>query len=334
MDAPYGELPQACVFDAYGTLFDYASAALRCTEILGGRREPLTSLWREKQLQYTWLRSLQNRHADFWQVTGDALDYALETLGLPAALGGKLMEAYRTLDAFPEVPGVLARLKRRGILTAILSNGSPEMLHTAVANAGIGGLLDAVLSVEELPDSGLPGSGERRSVCLVPGPGQQAHLRSGDRRNLLFRADGRQARCKQLDAGIDGGSDWCFPLRYARRVLHLDRRYHRQDRRCGEGPSQCGKCGGDVHCSRRLLPRRRAGDWELECERAKARGDLPVNRRRDAPGRTVVCGHKREWGVRPRGGSDLHFWSAAAVYAGRRAGSADCRILVDAVKRR
>jgi len=149
MDGTYAELPKACVFDAYGTLFDYASAALRCAEILGGRREALTSLWREKQLQYTWLRSLQNRHADFWQVTGDALDYALETLGLPAALRGKLMEAYRTLDAFPEVPGVLARLKRQGIQTAILSNGSPEMLHTAVANAGIAGLLDAVLSVEE-----------------------------------------------------------------------------------------------------------------------------------------------------------------------------------------
>src|SRR5271165_261132 len=102
---------RACVFDAYGTLFDFASAASRATDVPEDKRAALTALWRDKQLQYTWLRSLQSRYADFWQVTGDALDFALETLELPAALRGKLMEAYRTLDAFPEVPGVLARLK-------------------------------------------------------------------------------------------------------------------------------------------------------------------------------------------------------------------------------
>jgi len=145
------ERPKACVFDAYGTLFDYASAAARCTESLGPQRERLSRLWREKQLQYTWLRALQNRHADFWQVTSDALDFALETLELQsAALHAKLMDAYRSLDAFPEVPEVLARLKEGGVKTAILSNGSPEMLKSAVSNAGIAGLLDAVLSVEEV----------------------------------------------------------------------------------------------------------------------------------------------------------------------------------------
>jgi 2-haloacid dehalogenase len=151
MYATNGELPKACVFDAYGTLFDYASAAARCGEILGAKREVLSSLWRDKQLQYTWLRAVQNRHADFWQVTADALDFALETLGLEAAaLHGRLMDAYRTLDAFPEVPEVLERLKMKGIKTAILSNGSPEMLQSAVSNARIGGVLDAVLSVEEV----------------------------------------------------------------------------------------------------------------------------------------------------------------------------------------
>jgi 2-haloacid dehalogenase len=140
---------EACVFDAYGTLFDYASAAARCRDVLGDRLDALNALWREKQLQYTWLRALQGRHADFWQVTGDALDFALETLGLgEAQLRARLMDLYLTLDAFPEVPDVLRRLKAAGLKTAILSNGTPDMLEAAVGNAGIGHLLDAVLSVE------------------------------------------------------------------------------------------------------------------------------------------------------------------------------------------
>ena len=141
---------RACVFDAYGTLFDYASAAARCRDVLGDKFAPLVGLWRDKQLQYTWLRSLQGRHADFRQVTGEALDFALETLGLAdAALRARLMDLYLRLDAFPEVPDMLRRLKETGFATAILSNGSPPMLAAAVENAGIGGLLDAVLSVEE-----------------------------------------------------------------------------------------------------------------------------------------------------------------------------------------
>jgi len=150
MDATNVELPRACVFDAYGTLFDYSSAAARCGEILGAKGASLNRLWRDKQLQYTWLRTLQDKHTDFWQVTADALDFALEALGLDPQLRGTLMEAYRTLDAFPEVPEVLERLKGKGIKTAILSNGSREMLQNAVSNAGIAGLLDAVLSVEEV----------------------------------------------------------------------------------------------------------------------------------------------------------------------------------------
>jgi 2-haloacid dehalogenase len=140
---------KVCVFDAYGTLFDYASAAARCRDVLGDGLHALNALWREKQLQYTWLLGLQGRHADFWQVTGDALDFALETLGLgDGRLRARLMDLYLTLDAFAEVPGTLHRLKAAGVKTAILSNGSPGMLDAAVSNAGIGNLLDAVLSVE------------------------------------------------------------------------------------------------------------------------------------------------------------------------------------------
>src|SRR5262249_1469253 len=97
----------------------------------------------------TWLRGLQGRHADFWQVTGDALDFALETLGLAdPQLRARLMDLYRTLDAFPEVPEMLKRLRAAGLKTAILSNGSPDMLDAAVKRAGIERPLDAVLSVE------------------------------------------------------------------------------------------------------------------------------------------------------------------------------------------
>src|SRR5215472_9549175 len=140
---------RACVFDAYGTLFDYASAAVGCRDVLGERLGPLTVLWRDKQLQYTWLRGLQGRHADFWRVTCDALDFALETLGLDdPQLRARLMDLYRTLDVFPEVPAMLKRLKAARLKTAILSNGSPDMLGAAVGKAGISDLLDAVLSVE------------------------------------------------------------------------------------------------------------------------------------------------------------------------------------------
>ncbi len=149
-DAPLRNI-RACVFDAYGTLFDVAAAASRCRDVLGAKADPLAALWREKQLQYTWLRALQGRHADFWQVTGDALDFALETLAIsPDRLRGRLMDLYLTLDPFPEVPGVLQRLKKAGFVIAILSNGTPKMLRAAVDGAGIRELVDDVLSVEEV----------------------------------------------------------------------------------------------------------------------------------------------------------------------------------------
>jgi 2-haloacid dehalogenase len=148
---------KACVFDAYGTLFDFAAAARACRDVLGDAAEPLSALWRDKQLQYTWLRAAQDRHADFWQVTGDALDFTLETLGLdrpsppgPPGLRERLMGLYLALDPFPEVPAVLKALRRAGFMTAILSNGTPGMLDAAVAAAELGGMFDAVMSVEEV----------------------------------------------------------------------------------------------------------------------------------------------------------------------------------------
>jgi 2-haloacid dehalogenase len=142
---------QACVFDAYGTLFDFAGAAAACADVLGERTGPLTALWRDKQLQYTWLRGLAGRYVDFRQVTSDSLDFALETLGIAEpGLRDRLLGLYRTLRPFPEVPEVLRALKARGFATAILSNGSAAMLRDAVAGAGLGDLLDAVLSVEEV----------------------------------------------------------------------------------------------------------------------------------------------------------------------------------------
>ncbi len=142
---------KACVFDAYGTLFDFGAAARSSLDVLGDSTDKLTALWRYKQLQYTWLRAAQGRHADFWQVTGDALDFALETLGIAKSeLRERLMHLYLTLETFPEVLGVLRQLKRAGLQTAILSNGSPKMLDAAVKGANLQELLDALLSVEEV----------------------------------------------------------------------------------------------------------------------------------------------------------------------------------------
>ena len=140
---------RACVFDAYGTIFDFSSAAARCSDVLGETTQQLTALWRDKQLQYTWLRAAQGRHADFWQVTGDALDFTLETLGRgDPGLRDRLMQLYLRLDPFPEVPAVLRELRSAGFAAAILSNGTPAMLAAAIDNAGLGGLFDQVLSVE------------------------------------------------------------------------------------------------------------------------------------------------------------------------------------------
>ncbi len=141
----------ACVFDAYGTLFNVHSAADREAAALGDKAKALSASWRQKQLEYTWLRSLMGRHTDFWQVTGDALDYAMDLHGVAdAALRERLMRLYRTLDAYPDVRPSLERLRAGGVKTAILSNGEPTMLADAVGHAGIADLLDDVQSVESV----------------------------------------------------------------------------------------------------------------------------------------------------------------------------------------
>ncbi|MCJ7556027.1 MAG: haloacid dehalogenase type II [Gammaproteobacteria bacterium] len=142
---------RACVFDAYGTLFDVNSAAARERDALGEKWQPLAELWRSKQLQYTWLRSLSGSHVDFWQLTGDALDFSMASLKLDdPALRRRLMDLYLHLGAYPEVAETVTRLKASGTRLAVLSNGSPLMLAAAVRSAGIDTLLDAVISVEEV----------------------------------------------------------------------------------------------------------------------------------------------------------------------------------------
>lgn len=142
---------KACVFDAYGTLFDFNAAARGARDELGDDWQPLSDLWRQKQLQYTWLRGLGKHYADFWQVTGDALDFALATLKLNRpGLRNRLMALYLELDCYPEVPQVLAALKAANLRLAILSNGSMPMLSAVVRRNGLEDVFDAVLSVEEV----------------------------------------------------------------------------------------------------------------------------------------------------------------------------------------
>jgi 2-haloacid dehalogenase len=142
---------KACVFDAYGTLFDFASAARASPDVPAETAERLSALWRDKQLTYSWLRAAQHRHADLLQVTGDALDFTLETLALTRpGLRERLLDLYLRLAAFPEVPQALAQVRAAGLTTAILSNGTPAMLAAAVGAAELNDLFDAVLSVEEV----------------------------------------------------------------------------------------------------------------------------------------------------------------------------------------
>lgn len=142
---------KSCVFDAYGTLFDVHSAVAKHRERLGDKADAVSAAWRTKQLEYTWLRSLMDRYVDFWRVTGDGLDFALDQNGVDdSVLRNDLVHAYLTLDCYPEVPEVLKTLKDAGMQTAILSNGSPRMLEAAVESSGLTDLLDAVLSVDEL----------------------------------------------------------------------------------------------------------------------------------------------------------------------------------------
>jgi 2-haloacid dehalogenase len=139
------------VFDAYGTLFDVHAAIARHRETVGSDADAFSVLWRTKQLEYTWTNTLAGRYADFWTLTGQALDFCFARFpSVDKALRGKLLDAYLTLDAYPDARAVLRTLKARGDKTGILSNGSPAMLQKAVEAAGIEDLLDASLSIDRL----------------------------------------------------------------------------------------------------------------------------------------------------------------------------------------
>ncbi|MGZ2256888.1 haloacid dehalogenase type II [Roseobacter sp. A03A-229] len=165
-----------CVFDAYGTLFDVAAAARQAAaepdfKQLEGTWPALAEHWRLKQLQYTWLRAVTDDHCDFWEVTQNGLDWALEKTGLAgdAALRERLLALYWELQCYPEVPQMLQALKANGLATAILSNGSPDMLRGAVSSAGIEALLDDTLSVESVgvfkPDARVYDLVQKRFGC-------------------------------------------------------------------------------------------------------------------------------------------------------------------------
>lgn len=141
--------PQALVFDAYGTLYDVHSVIRRCDELWPGKGAALSQLWRQKQLEYTWQRSLMRRYAPFSQITREALAYACESLKLPldAAKSESLMQEYLKISAYPDVPDALTRLKGK---KAILTNGSPDMIDPLVKNRGLQKTFDAVLSVDPL----------------------------------------------------------------------------------------------------------------------------------------------------------------------------------------
>lgn len=141
---------RACVFDAYGTLFDVHSAVRRHAAEVGAAADAVSQLWRTKQLEYSWVRSLMGRHVDFWTCTEDALGFALAAHGLAGRpeLAQALLGAYRELALYPEVRGVLEGLVARGIKIAILSNGTPGMLAVAVGAAGLADLAMPLLSVE------------------------------------------------------------------------------------------------------------------------------------------------------------------------------------------
>ena len=148
---------KAIIFDAYGTLFDVNSAAEKCKEKIGDKWEGFANYWRTTQLEYTWLRSLMNRHKDFWQITEDSLDKSMIFFNIDQSMRNELLDLYKILSTFPEVKEVLAKLKERKIKLAILSNGTPTLLKELVKSNNLENLFDDLFSIEEVgiykPDS-------------------------------------------------------------------------------------------------------------------------------------------------------------------------------------
>jgi len=148
---------KACVFDAYGTLFDVNSAAAKCKEKLGSRWEGFANSWRTTQLEYTWLRSLMKKHKNFWEITEDSLDHAMETFKIKKKMRNELLDLYKKLSPYPEVKECLEELKTKKIKIAILSNGTPELLKELVESNNIQNYFDNIFSIESVgvykPDS-------------------------------------------------------------------------------------------------------------------------------------------------------------------------------------
>jgi len=141
---------KAIIFDAYGTLFDVNSAAEKCKGKIGDKWEGFANYWRTTQLEYTWLRSLMNRHKDFWQVTEDSLDKSMKAFKIDISIRSELLDLYKILSTFPEVKEVLNNLKEKNYKLAILSNGTPALLNQLVKSNNLDGIFDDIFSIEEV----------------------------------------------------------------------------------------------------------------------------------------------------------------------------------------
>ena len=148
---------KAIIFDAYGTLFDVNSAAEKCKDKIGDKWESFANFWRTTQLEYTWLRSLMKRHKDFWQITEDSLDKSMRAFSIDPSMKNELLNLYKVLSPFKEVPETLKKLKGRNFKLAILSNGTPSLLDELVKSNNLDKLFDDIFSIEEVgiykPDS-------------------------------------------------------------------------------------------------------------------------------------------------------------------------------------
>ena len=141
---------KAIIFDAYGTLFDVNSAAEKCKDKIGDKWEGFANYWRTTQLEYTWLRSLMNRHKDFWQVTEDSLDKSMKAFKIDPSMRNELLDLYKVLSTFPEVTEVLKNLKEKNQKLAILSNGTPSLLNELVKSNNLDNVFDNIFSIEEV----------------------------------------------------------------------------------------------------------------------------------------------------------------------------------------
>ena len=141
---------KAIIFDAYGTLFDVNSAAEKCKDKIGDKWEAFANYWRTTQLEYTWLRSLMKRHKDFWQITEDSLDKSMSVFKIDNSMRDELLDLYKILSPFEEVPKVLKSLKEKNFKLAILSNGTPSLLNELVQSNKLNNLFDDIFSIEEV----------------------------------------------------------------------------------------------------------------------------------------------------------------------------------------